>query len=83
MRILIFFIVIIVYLFLLVFIESELVKIEVRKEELKNRVVELRNEKKQLESHLIDIANLANIEAAAKEMGFFFPEQSDVLGVIE
>ena len=83
MRILIIFISIIVYLFLLVFIESELVKIEVRKEELKNRVVDLRNQKKQLESDLIDIANLANIEAAAKGMGFFFPEQSDILGVIE
>lgn len=77
------FVAIIVYLFLLVFIESELVKIEVRNEDLRNNVVELRNHKKQLESDLIDVANLANIETAAKAMGYFFPEQSDILGVIE
>ena len=77
------FVAIIVYLFLLVFIESELVKIEVRKEDLKNSVVELMNRKKQLESDLIDVANLANIEAAAKTMGYFFPEQNDILGVVE
>jgi energy-converting hydrogenase Eha subunit H len=83
MRILIIFVAVIIYLFLLVFIESELVKIEVRKEVLKNKVVELRNNKKQLESDLIDIANLANIETAARAMGFFFPEQNDILGVVE
>jgi cell division protein FtsL len=83
MRILIIFTTVIIYLFLLVFIESELVKIEVRKEEIKSKVAELRNQKKGLESDIIDIANLANIEAAAKDMGFFFPEQSDILGVVE
>jgi hypothetical protein len=68
---------------MLVFIESELVKIEVRKETLRNKVVELRNDQKKLQSYLIDITNLANIETAAKAMGFFFPEQNDILGVVE
>jgi preprotein translocase subunit SecY len=83
MRILIIFIGIIVYLFLIVFVESELVKIEVRKEALKDKVIELRNQKKQLESDLIDLANLANIEEAAKAIGYFFPEKDDILGVVE
>jgi len=83
MRILIIFIGIIIYLFLIVFVESELVKIEVRKEELKDKVIELRNQKKQLESDVIDLANLANIEEAAKAIGYFFPEKDDILGVVE
>jgi cell division protein FtsL len=83
MRILIIFIGIIVYLFLIVFVESELVKIEVRKEALKDKVIESRNQKKQLESDLIDLANLANIEEAAKAIGYFFPEKDDILGVVE
>jgi hypothetical protein len=83
MRILMIFVAIIVYLFLLVFIESELVKIEVLNEDLRNNVIELRNRKKQLESDMIDVANLANIETAAKAMGYFFPEQNDILGVVE
>lgn len=83
MRALVIFISVIIYLFVLVYIESELVKIEVRMEELKNRVIALRNRKKQLQSELIDIANLANIEASAKAMGFVFPEDDDVLGVVE
>jgi preprotein translocase subunit SecY len=83
MRALVIFISVIIYLFVLVYIESELVKIEVRMEELKNRVIALRNRKKQLESELIDIANLANIEASAKMMGFVFPDDDDVLGVVE
>ena len=73
----------IIYLFLLVFIESELVKIEVRQENLKNEVVVLRNQRKQLESDLIDVANLASIEEAAKTMDYVFPEQDDILGVVE
>ena len=83
MRILILFVAVIIYLFMLVFIESELVKIEVRKETLRNKVVELRNDQKELQSNMIDITNLANIETAAKAMGFFFPEQNDILGVVE
>lgn len=83
MRVLVIFVSVIVYLFLLVYIESELVKIEVRMDELKNRVIALRNMKKQLQSELIDLANLADIEASAKTMGFVFPDDDDVLGVIE
>ena len=83
MRILIIFIAVIIYLFLLVYIESELVRLEVRKEDLKSNVIALRNYKKQLESDLLDIANLAHIEDAAKAMGYSFPEQDDILGVIE
>jgi len=83
MRVLMTFVAIILYMFLLVFIESELVKIEVRKEDLKNDVIELQNEKKQLESRLIEYANLARIEAAAKKMGYVFPAREDILGVIE
>lgn len=83
MRVLLIFISIIAYMFLLVFIESELVKIEVRKESLKSQVIELQNEKKQLGSRLIDVTNLAHIESAAKEMGYIFPQTDDILGVIE
>ena len=83
MRILLIFSAIVIYLFLVVFMESELIKIEVRKEELKNRVVKLKNQKEQLESRLIDITNLANIETVAREMGLIFPEKEDVLGVVE
>ena len=83
MRILIIFVSVIVYMFSLVLIESELVKIEVRKELIEIDVVELQSEKKQLESRLIDVANLAHIESAAKEMGFVFPQKDDILGVIE
>jgi cell division protein FtsL len=77
------FVAIIVYLFVLVFIESELVRIEVRKEDLKNEVVRLENERKQLESELILYTNLARIEAAARKMGYVFPANEDILGVIE
>jgi len=83
MRILIIFVSVIIFMFVLVLIESELVKIEVRKEAIERDVVELESEKKQLESNLIDVANLAHIESAAKEMGFVFPQKDDILGVIE
>ena len=83
MRVFIIFAGIIAYLFLLVFLESELVKSEVRLEELTSRVIELRNEKKQLEFKLSGLANLADIEAAAKAMGYVFPDKDDILGVIE
>jgi hypothetical protein len=83
MRVFLIFTGIIVYLFLLVFLESELVKSEVRLDELKSRVVELRNRKKQLEFELSGLTNLADIEAAAKAMGYFFPDKDDILGVVE
>ncbi|UCD20240.1 MAG: hypothetical protein JSU64_03635 [candidate division WOR-3 bacterium] len=83
MRVLILFVSAIVYLFILVFIESELVRIEVRKEDLRNDVIRLENERKQLESKLIYHTNLARIEAAAKKMGYVFPSSEDILGAVE
>ncbi|MBE0433025.1 hypothetical protein IBX73_06105 [candidate division WOR-3 bacterium] len=83
MRVLLIFTAIIIYLFLLVFIESELVKIEGRKEDLASAVTELENEKKQLGSILITHTNLASIEAAAREMGLVFPQNGDIVGVVE
>lgn len=83
MRVLLIFAAIIAYLFLLVFIESELVKIEGRREDLRSEVTELENRKKQLQSILITYTNLARIEAEAKKMGLVFPQNSDILGVVE
>lgn len=83
MRILIIFLSVIIYMFVLVLIESELVKIEARKEVIERDVIELENEKRQLQSSLIDLANLAHIESAAKQMGFVFPQKDDILGVVE
>lgn len=83
MRVLLIFAAIIAYLFLLVFIESELVKIEGRREDLRSAVTELENRKKQLQSILITYTNLARIEAEAKKMGLVFPQNSDILGVVE
>ncbi|MBN2620123.1 septum formation initiator family protein [candidate division WOR-3 bacterium] len=83
MRIILIFTAIVVYLFLLVYTESELVKIEVRMENLQNRMRELDNKKKDLESEIMDISNLALIEAQAKERGFVFPEEADVHGALK
>jgi len=77
------FIAVVIFLFSLVFIESELVKLEVRKENLKNRVIELKNQRKLLEFTVMDLSNLANIEVEAKERGFIFPEEEDILGVVK
>jgi len=77
------FIAVVIYLFSLIFIESELVKLEARKENLKNRVIELRNRKKILEFEAMDISNLANIEAEAKSRGYIFPNEKDILGVVK
>jgi preprotein translocase subunit SecY len=71
------------YLFSLVFVESELIKIQIRKEQLKNRYQELVNQKKELEFRLMKISNLAVIEIQAKERGFIFPCKEDILGVIK
>jgi len=71
------------YLFSLVFVESELIKIQIRKEQLKNRFQELANQKKELEFHLMKLSNLAVIEIQAKEHGFIFPGKEDILGVIK
>jgi cell division protein FtsL len=83
MRILLIVIVVVIYLLSLIFIESELVKLEVRKEYLENRVTELRNQKKLLEFEVMNISNLANIEAEAKLRGFIYPKEEDILGVVK
>ncbi|MEO0142644.1 MAG: hypothetical protein ABIL70_00310 [candidate division WOR-3 bacterium] len=83
MRIIGIFLLIVIYLFLLVYIESELVKIEIKKEPLKKRLIELKNEKKDLSAKLIDLSNLAVIEAEAKKRDFVFPTKEDILGVVK
>jgi len=83
MRGLLIFIAIVVYLFSLVFIESELVKLEVRKEKLRNRVIGLKNQKKSLHFEIMDLSNLARIEVEAKKKNFIFPKNEDILGVIK
>jgi len=83
MRVVLIFLAVIFFLFSLVYIESELVKLEVRKENLKNRVVELRNQEEILEFEVMNLANLAKIEEAAKKKGFFFPDKDDILGVVK
>lgn len=83
MRIILIFLVVVIFLFTLVYIESELVKLEVRKENLKNYVNELRNQKEILELEVINLSNLAKIEEEAKKRGFFFPHEDDILGIIK
>jgi len=77
------FIGIIAYLFSLVYIESELVKLEIRKERLRNRVLELENQKKILEFEIMNLGNLARIEIEAEKRNFIFPAKEDILGVIK
>lgn len=72
-----------IYLFSLIYIESELVKIELKKENLKNRVTELKNIKKEMEFEVMNLSNLANIEVEAKVRGFVFPKEEQILGVIK
>jgi cell division protein FtsL len=83
MRIVLIFLAVVFFLFSLVYIESELVKLEVRKENLKNRVIGLRNQEEVLEFEVMNLANLAKIEEAAKKKGFFFPGEDDILGVVK
>ncbi len=82
MRVLLIFLIVVVFLFALVYIESELVKFEVRKERLSNLVVELENEKRRLEFEVMDLSNLAVIEREAKQRGFVYPDEDDVLGAV-
>jgi cell division protein FtsL len=82
MRVLLIFIIVVVFLFALVYIESELVKLEVRKEQLSNQVIELENEKRRLEFEVMDLSNLAVIEREAKQRGFVYPDEDDVLGAV-
>lgn len=74
--------VIVILLFSLVYIESELVKLEVSKEQLANRVIELENEKRRLQFEIMDLSNLAVIEREAKQRGYVYPDDDDVLGVV-
>lgn len=83
MRVILIFAGIVVYLFLLVYIESELVKIEVRTDNLKHRMRELENRKKDFQSEIMNISNLALVEEQAKQQGFIFPGESDILGVLK
>lgn len=83
MRVVLIFTGIVVYLFLLVFIESELVKIDVRRDNLGNRLLELESQKKALEFEIMDLNNVAIIEEQAKQQGFIFPGEDDILGVMK
>jgi cell division protein FtsL len=83
MRAFLIFIAIVLYLFLLVFIESELVQLEVRKEDMENRLIELQNQKKILEFEVMDVSNLVRIEAEARARGFIFPTEDDILGAVK
>ncbi len=74
---------ILIYLFGVVYVESELVKVNIRKVNLKNQIQELRNERARLQTQITDISNLARIENEAKKRGFVFPRKEDILGVIE
>jgi cell division protein FtsL len=83
MRGIVIFIAVLVYLFSVIYIESELVALEVRKENLENRLTELKNQKKLLEFEVMDISNLAATKAQAHSRGFIFPEEKDILGVVK
>lgn len=82
MRVLLIFIAVVIFLFSLVYIESELVKLEVKKEQLENRVIDHENEKRRLEFLVMDLSNLAVIEREAKLRGFVYPDEDDVLGAV-
>mgnify|MGYP001104650542 CR=1 FL=1 len=83
MRVVLIFLTIVIFLFSLVYIESELVKLAVRKENLENRVIELCNQEEILELEVMSLSNLAKIEKEAKRKGFFFPGENDILGVVK
>lgn len=83
MRFLLIFLIVILYLFGLVYIESELIKFNIRKENLKNQIQELKNEKGNLMTKVASLSNLARIEAEAKKHDFIFPTKDDILGVIK
>jgi hypothetical protein len=83
MRGLLIFIAVVIYLFTLVYIESELVKLEVRKEQLRNQVVKIMNQKKLLEFEVMTVSNLARIEIEAKKQGYVFPDDAAILGIVK
>jgi len=82
MRGVVIFFAVVSYLFSFVYIESELVKLEVKRENLHNRVTELENQRKALKFEVIEVSNLAQIEEEAKARGFIFPNQEDILGIV-
>ncbi|MEO0128957.1 MAG: hypothetical protein ABIL02_01820 [candidate division WOR-3 bacterium] len=73
----------VLYLFGIVYIESELVKFNIRKENLKSQIQELKNEKANLTATVASLSNLARIEIEAKKQDFIFPAKEDILGVIK
>ncbi len=83
MRIVIVGMLILLFLFSIVYIESELVKVNIRKEYLKNQAQELKNEKANLQAQVTYVSNLARVEMEAKKRGFMFPKKEDILGVIK
>lgn len=83
MRIVLIFIGVVMYLFLLVYIESELVAIEVRKENMQNRTIELENRQKDLQFEVMNLSNVALIEEQAKAHGFIFPSDEEIRGVLK
>lgn len=83
MRMIMIILCIIVYLFCLIYLESELVKIEIKKESLRNRITELKNEKNSLELKLARFTNLVFIETEARKRNFIFPKKDDILGVLK
>lgn len=83
MRFLLIFLLAILYLFGIVYIESELVKFNIRRENLKNQIQELKNEQANLMAKVVSLSNLARIETEAKKHDFIFPTKDDILGVIK
>ncbi len=83
MRLVLLILVGLLYLFGIVYIESELVKLNIRKMNLKNQIQELKNEKASLQTKITDVSNLARIEIEANKRGFVFPKKEDILGIIE
>ncbi len=82
MRYVLMFLAAIGYLFSLVFMESELIKYQMRREQLRNRIQELARRQQELDSQLMKVSNLAVIESQARERNFLFPGKDDILGII-
>ncbi|MEO0094522.1 MAG: hypothetical protein ABIL46_07435 [candidate division WOR-3 bacterium] len=83
MRFLLIILLVVLYLFSLVYIESELVKFNIRKENLKNQIQEVKNEQANLRAKLTHLSNLARVEAEAQKRDFMFPAKDDILGVVK
>ncbi len=83
MRFLLILLLVLLYLFGLVYIESELVKLNIIKERLKEQVQEMKNKKANLMAQVVFVSNLARIEDEAKRCGFIFPTKDDILGMVK